>query len=184
MHRFLSCHSVSLLSPSLWRAFPAGCFSWGKSDLCVFLIPGHNLCHSLPTPSLLLPSGFQDLASPDITQDITEPCRRWRIVLPISQPGKAGRSWGKALPTGSVLRDRPRWRVKNSSLRRPLVWQPLPPATYQGRSGHFLGDAPVPSLDLPGCVGGQRGPPIHCWEWRCPDGELVRSWDGLWLEGI
>ena len=55
-----------------------------------------------------------------------------------------------------------RWKLRDSSLRREPVLAAPPSCRPPGRLGHSHGDAPVPSLDLPGSVGGQRGPSVHC----------------------
>lgn len=100
--------------------------------MCVFLIPGHNLYHSLPTPSLLLSSGILGFSLSRYNSGHHRALLQVENCSPYFPARESWQELGEALPTGSVFCDRPRFRVKTNSLRRPLVWQPLPPATHQG----------------------------------------------------
>lgn len=55
---YTNCATTASEEPLLVAAFPGG-----KSDLCVFTNPCHNLSHAPHAPRLLLQSGFQDLGS-------------------------------------------------------------------------------------------------------------------------
>ena len=93
MHGFLNGCFISksldlqLLKSLCWRKL-----FLGKIRFVCFPNPwSQSVPLSTCPPCCLLTSGFQDLASPDITQDITEPCRGWRVFsLSPSQGGLEG----------------------------------------------------------------------------------------------
>lgn len=152
---------------------------WGKSDLCVFLIPGYNLCRSPPatlTATALGISGFSLSTYNSVHH--RAPSRVEGFSSFPSQRGLVG-VVGFQAPTGSA--PHPWLGVRGSRpRRRRVLTAPSSRASHASRRerGCLLGDAPVPSLDLPGGVGGECRPPLHRGQRRCTDGELVRSQGG------
>lgn len=153
---------VKTPDPRPLKSLCGGMLFWGKSHLCVFLIPGYNLCRSPPAPltaTALRISGFSFSTYNSGHHRALSRVEGFSS-LP-SQRGLAG-AVGFQAPTGSV--PRLGWGVRSSRPRRWRVLTAPSPRASRGQRGHLLGDAPVPPLDLPGGVGGERRPSPHCGE--------------------
>lgn len=121
MHGFLNGHFISkFFDPQPLKSLCWWMLCWGKSDLCVLLIPGHNLCHSPPAPltaTAIRISGF----SLSRCNSGHHRALSWAdCFLLISQPGRAGRSGGLPLPH-RLCAPSAGLGVRSNSLRRPLV---------------------------------------------------------------
>lgn len=131
---------------------------WGKSDLCVFLIPGYNLCRPPPAPLTATALGISGFSLSTYNSGHHRALSRVEGFSSFpSHRGLAG-VVGFPGPTGSVPRP---WLGGEKQQTQEVAG---PDRASQGQRGHLLGDAPVPSLDLPGGVGGERRPPPHCGE--------------------
>lgn len=154
MHGILNGHFMSKscerrpLKSLCWR-----CFSWGKSDLYVFLIPPSQSVPFSTCPRHCTAIRISGFSLCRYNSGSRSPVW-WRFSphVPAREGSKERVTTApQALPGPAEVGQQPQEAEGPGSSSLPLA----------GSWGHFLGHAPVPPLDLPGCVGSAGGPPVH-----------------------